>query len=170
MIQTYSGKQKLRFNPLIQTLTFMNGLFRYVKKLNSFLNNTAGSAIYFNSCRDVENMGDPLPLKEGMVCGYILTGGGKQIKRSCNSSNTFQGEAKAELEKPSGQAECRRQNQQRCSLLLWSPPRSPPLPPFHPACNKSGFTQLTDTENVTVFTKYHTGTSFVSEAQTSKLG
>ena len=144
----------------------MNGLFRYVKKLNSFLNNTAYSAIYFNSCRHVENMGDPLPLKEGMVCGYILTGGGNQIKDQATAPNTFQGEAKAELEKPSGQAECRRQNQQRCSLLLWSPPRSPPLPPFHPACNKSGFTQLTDTENVIVFTKYHTGTSFVSEAQT----
>ena len=75
----------------------MNGLFRYVKQLNSFLNNTADSAIYFNPCRHVENMGDPLPLEEGMVCGDILTGGGKQIKRSCNSPNTFQGEAKAEL-------------------------------------------------------------------------
>ena len=66
-------------------LTFKNGLFRYVKKLNSFLNNAAFTAIYFNSCGHIENMGDTFSLKEGKVCSYILAGeGGKEIK-------TFQG-------------------------------------------------------------------------------
>ena len=57
-------------------ITFKNALFRNVKKLNSFLNNAAVPSIDLDSGGHVENVGHPLPLKEGMVSSNILAGRG----------------------------------------------------------------------------------------------